>query len=101
MPSKKQDIYQPMTHKEVDQLLRATLHGPLPQGTVNRMMATLALWNDVTKAATQWWYGHRPLAFSTRQHLNNPTINTCGGRGESDLARAVAEYRKSVTGKFA
>ncbi len=32
----------PLTVKEVDELLRACLQGPLPQKTVYRMMATLA-----------------------------------------------------------
>jgi hypothetical protein len=34
----------PMTTKEVRDLMTATLHGPLPHPTVMRMMATLAAW---------------------------------------------------------
>lgn len=37
----------PMTPEEVEELLKATLHGPLPQKTVYRMMATLAVWMDL------------------------------------------------------
>lgn len=38
------DVREPMTPREVRELLSATLHGPLPQKTVYRMMATLAEW---------------------------------------------------------
>lgn len=34
----------PMSPEEVRELLTACLHGPLPQATVQRMMATLAEW---------------------------------------------------------
>lgn len=34
----------PMTPEEVHDLLTATLHGPLPQETMNRIFATLAAW---------------------------------------------------------
>lgn len=34
----------PMSADEVRELLGATLHGPLPHATVQRMMATLAAW---------------------------------------------------------
>ncbi len=46
---KRDDSRKPMTGEEVDDLLRATLHGPLPQNTVYRMMATLADWNTRLK----------------------------------------------------
>jgi hypothetical protein len=36
-----------MTPEEVKELLSATLHGPLPQKTVYRMMATLGEWMDL------------------------------------------------------
>lgn len=40
----------PMTPEEVEELLKATLHGPLPQATVYRMMATLADWKGLAEA---------------------------------------------------
>jgi len=40
------DLRKPMTVEEVEELLRATLHGPLPHNTVQRMMATLAEWKE-------------------------------------------------------
>jgi hypothetical protein len=38
-----------MTPEEVRELLTATLHGPLPQKTVQRMMATLAEWLPIVE----------------------------------------------------
>jgi len=40
------DPRKPMTVEEVDDLLRATLHGPLPHKTMMRVMATLAEWKE-------------------------------------------------------
>jgi hypothetical protein len=39
-----------------------------------------------------WWRGHRPVAWSESDHLNNPTINTCTD-AEKRLAVAVRDYR--------
>lgn len=39
----------PMTVVEVDDLLKSTLHGPPPQATIYRMMATLAEWKGDRK----------------------------------------------------
>jgi len=41
------DPREPMTIEEVEELLGATLHGPLPQTTVYRMMTTLAEWRQL------------------------------------------------------
>lgn len=40
-------------------------------------------------ACRQWWEGHRPIAFSIDDHLENPGINT-SGEGEKLIAKLVA-----------
>jgi len=87
------DSRKPLTGKEVDQLLTSCLHGPLPQGTIYRMMATLAAWAPIVTAANKWWVGLRPFHTSLRSHLQNPTHNTFSD-SERVLARAVADWRK-------
>lgn len=41
-------------------------------------------------AALAWWEELRPLGWSLRQHLDNPTVNTTSA-AESKLAECVAE----------
>lgn len=52
-PSKKFSMLNitPMTPEEVRDLLTATLHGPLPNATMQRVMATLAAWGPKVEAA--------------------------------------------------
>jgi hypothetical protein len=45
------DSRKPMTPEEVHELLTVCLHGPLPQNTIYRMMATLAEWSPIVTAA--------------------------------------------------
>lgn len=47
----------------------------------------------VVRAAMNWWRSRRPLAFSLKDHLENPTINTFDLR-ERALARACAAIQK-------
>lgn len=49
--------------------------------------------NEVEKAAYQWWRNKRPLSFSHREHLANPTVNTCT-HAEARLAKAIADMRR-------
>ena len=46
----------------------------------------------VVRAAMNWWRSRRPLAFSLKDHLENPTVNTT--LKESALARACAAIQK-------
>jgi hypothetical protein len=88
-----EDPRKPMSHEEVHELLTACLHGPLPQTTIYRMMATLAAWSPIVKAATTWWEGKRPLDFDEKKHLEHGSINTVSA-GEAKLAMEVTEYRR-------
>ena len=42
----------PMTPKEVIELLKSTLHGPLPHDTQQRLFATLAAWAPIVEKHT-------------------------------------------------
>lgn len=42
----------------------------------------------------QWWMGKRPTSMTHEQHLENPKIN-CVGKGEQELAEAIADYMKA------
>jgi hypothetical protein len=45
---------------------------------------------EVEKAAIAWWKCHRPVVYTKKEHLKNPTINMpmfC----EKKLARSVAK----------
>ena len=46
--------------------------------------------DKIVEAAMAWWRGRRPLEYSLRQHLSNPTINTMND-SERKLARACGE----------
>lgn len=52
--------------------------------------------NQILGAAHVWWAGRRPLSFTLHQHLQNPTVNTCGD-AEKALAQAVAEWILAAT----
>lgn len=41
----------PMTPSEVMEMLTATMHGPLPRETMQRVLATLAKWAPIVTAA--------------------------------------------------
>lgn len=47
----------------------------------------------VVRAAMSWWRFRRPMVFSLKDHLENPTINTFDFR-ERALARACAAIQK-------
>lgn len=44
---------------------------------------------DVIEAAKTWWMMHRPVTYSSQEHLANPDIN-CPTKADGFLARAVA-----------
>lgn len=46
--------------------------------------------SPVELAARNWWRMHRPLSFSHKQHLANPTVNLSYSHNHR-LARAVAK----------
>jgi hypothetical protein len=48
----------------------------------------------VIAAAKVWWKEKRPLDYSYKKHLENPTINTTT-EAEKTLARAVASYERA------
>lgn len=52
--------------------------------------------NLILGAAHAWWASRRPLSYTLHQHLQNPTVNTCG-EDERDLALAVAEWIQAAT----
>ena len=47
----------------------------------------------VVDAAMRWWRFRRPMVFSLKDHLENPTINTIDSV-ERDLANACAKIQK-------
>lgn len=46
----------------------------------------------VIDAACAWWRSHRPVAFTLKQHLDNPEINAGYTNYAAALARAVGRY---------
>lgn len=46
----------------------------------------------VISAAVAWWKGHRPVDWSDRDHLHNPTINAHDTEKSEALAAAVGEW---------
>jgi hypothetical protein len=44
---------------------------------------------DIERTALNWWRSLRPYAYSQRQHLANPLVNTMSA-AEKRLANAVA-----------
>ncbi len=48
---------------------------------------------SVEKAARAWWRQRRPVGWTRRKHLANPTIN-CNGKAETQLAQMVANWIK-------
>ena len=45
----------------------------------------------VTDAAIAWWKQHRPIYWTEKQHLDNPSVNTCSSV-EGSLALEVAAF---------
>lgn len=56
------------------------------------------LWQQVSRAALRWWKAHRPVGWTTDQHLAEPTVN-CVGPNEHKLATEVARMVKQNTGR--
>lgn len=54
------ESHKPMTVAEVEEMLKATLHGPLPQKTIYRIFATLASWKDTMKQVIYAEGGDKP-----------------------------------------
>src|SRR3990167_3684091 len=50
---------------------------------------------NLENAAFAWWRSRRPLTFTKKMHLRDPTIN-CVSRQEIRLARAVDHYYKKL-----
>lgn len=50
----------------------------------------------VVAAAIRWWKSKRPLAYSHREHLENPRVNTVTD-AETRLAHSIAKYLKKKT----
>lgn len=46
---------------------------------------------ELRLAAIRWWKQRRPVEWTHRQHLANPTVNTTTP-SEQRLARAVAKF---------
>lgn len=42
------------------------------------------------QAALAWWESRRPVGYTLREHLDNPTVNARGSKAETTLAAAVA-----------
>lgn len=45
------------------------------------------------KSARLWWHQRRPVGWTRRKHLANPTVN-CNGKDEIRLAEMVANWIK-------
>jgi len=54
------ESHKPMTVEEVEEMLKATLHGPPPQETIYRIFATLADWKDTIKQVIYAEGGDKP-----------------------------------------
>lgn len=52
---------------------------------------------EVVDAALYWWRQHRPVAWTEREHLDNPTIN-CIGVTEKQLAFSCAVLAEARSG---
>jgi hypothetical protein len=50
--------------------------------------------DNLCTRAIHWWMGRRPVGWSDKEHLDNPTIN-CPTDRERSLALAVAGYVSS------
>ena len=44
----------------------------------------------VINSAIAWWKGYKPLIYTRKQHLDNPTVGIGGCPSHSRLALAVA-----------
>ena len=59
----------------------------------NKTMKTTE--QKITTAAIGWWKNHRPLVWSHKKHLENPTVNCMSpSRSEKLLAKSVAKFIK-------
>ena len=64
---------------------------PIPKNEMPETMPDMLL--AVADAAKEWWRGKRPISYTRKKHLNNPTINTVG-EAEKKLAEAVVSWIK-------
>jgi ribosomal protein S27E len=48
----------------------------------------------IIKAAISWWKSRRPVSWTHKMHIENPSVNTTGPR-ERCIAEAVAKYLRA------
>lgn len=50
------------------------------------------LMQELRAALMEWWGAHRPVMYSLKDHIGNPTVNMTSGRaGEHRMAQVAAE----------
>ena len=47
--------------------------------------------SKLEKAAIGWFHSHKPCAWTKKQHIENPSVNTCGD-AEQLLANEAAKF---------